>query len=81
MVRTQIQLTDEQSRKLKELAAKEGKSVAELIRNSVDIMLKVNASLDEDEKRRRALAAAGRFHAGDTDLAEAHDRYLEQAFR
>jgi hypothetical protein len=81
MVRTQIQLTNDQSRKLKELAAKEGVSVAELIRNSVDIMLKANAGMDDDEKRRRALAAAGRFHTGNADLAEAHDRYLEQAFQ
>ena len=36
MIRTQIQLTNEQARALKQLAAKEGKSVAELIRVSVD---------------------------------------------
>ena len=39
MIRTQIQITPEQARALKRLAAKEGKSVAELIRISLDSML------------------------------------------
>ena len=81
MLRTQIQLTEEQSQKLKTLAAREGKPVAELIRQSVDAMLASVGNLDEGEKRRRALAAAGQFHAEIVDLAEGHDRYLNEAFQ
>ncbi len=46
MIRTQIQLSEEQARTLKKLAAKEGKSVAELIRASVDILLEFNRHSD-----------------------------------
>ena len=44
MIRTQIQITPEQARALKGLAAKEGKSVAELIRISVDDMLRAGGT-------------------------------------
>jgi hypothetical protein len=37
MIRTQIQLTEEQSKTLQEFALKEGVSVAELIRRSVEL--------------------------------------------
>ena len=80
MVRTQIQLTEEHSRKLKSLAAREGISVAELIRRSVDAMLVTTGTLDETEKRRRALAVTGRFNSEVSDLAVEHDRYLTQAY-
>ena len=40
MIRTQIQLTEEQAQRLKTLAAEQGKSVAELIRQSVDETIK-----------------------------------------
>jgi predicted DNA-binding protein len=81
MIRTQIQLSEEQSRSLKALAAREGKSVAELIRLSVDAMLATAGVIDEAEKRRRALAVVGRFRTGESDLAEAHDRYLAEAYQ
>ena len=35
---------------------------------------------DIAELRRRAIAAAGRFRSGVTDLSTAHDRYLEDGF-
>ena len=79
MVRTQVQLTDEQARKLKQLAATEGHSVAELIRRSVDTMLATTAALDTDERRERALSVIGQF-SGPPDLAAEHDRYLEEAY-
>ncbi|MBK7216601.1 MAG: ribbon-helix-helix protein, CopG family [Candidatus Promineofilum sp.] len=79
MVRTQIQLTDEQARKLKQLAAAEGHSVAELIRMSVDALLATVPLLDSEESRLRALSIVGRFD-GPPDLAAEHDRYLEEAY-
>ncbi len=79
MVRTQIQLSEKQSRALKELAAREGKSVAELIRTSVDILLQSHGTIDEKERRRRALAIVGKFQTGVRDLAGEHDRYLAEA--
>lgn len=80
MVRTQIQLTEDQSRALKKLAITEGKSIAELIRLSVDEMLALKIHMDVDERRKRALAAVGKFHTGDSDLSQEHDRYLAEAY-
>lgn len=80
MIRTQIQLTEEQSRALKSLAARQGKSVADLIRQSVDYLIRAAGAIDMAERRRRALAAAGRFHSGDSDLSMEHDRYLAEAY-
>lgn len=79
MVRTQIQLTEEQARRLKERAAAEGMSMAELIRRSVDALLADTVAVSEEERRRRALAVIGRFRSGLSDLAENHDRYLAEA--
>lgn len=35
---------------------------------------------DAAERRRRAIAAAGRFRSGAPDLSAGHDRYLEEAY-
>ncbi len=80
MVRTQTQLTEDQARALKKLANTEGKSVAELIRISVDAMLASKINITDDERRNRALAAVGKFRTGDTDLAQEHDRYLAEIY-
>lgn len=50
MVRTQIQLTEEQSRTLKKLAMTRHLSVAELIRQAVDNMIKTGAVMDIEER-------------------------------
>ena len=80
MLRTQIQLTEEQARALKQLAAKEGTSVAELIRISVDALLRRSGSVDLEEQYRRAIVAAGKLRGGPEDLSTDHDRYLQEAF-
>ena len=80
MVRTQIQLTENQSRALKLLAAQQNKSVAELIRHSVDQLINSAGVVDVKERRRRAIGAAGRFRSGHNDLSTEHDRYLAEDF-
>jgi hypothetical protein len=79
MVRTQIQLTEEQAKALKSLAAARQVSIAELIRQGVDTILRSNTGIDSDEKRRRAIAAAGRFRSGKRDISGKHDKYLAEA--
>lgn len=79
MVRTQIQLSEAQAKKLKQLAAMEGKSVAELIRISVDSLLASRPIADREELKQRALSLAGQF-SGPADLAEEHDLYLVEAY-
>lgn len=81
MIRTQIQLTEDQARALKELAAAEQRSMAELIRQSVDSLLKSSTQhRTSPERKRRALAVIGRFRSGVSDLSLNHDRYLSEAF-
>ncbi len=80
MVRTQIQLTEDQAKALRELAALRERSMAELIRQSVDAFLRSSAHRSRKEKKRRALAAVGRFRSGVSDLSANHDRYLGEAF-
>ncbi len=80
MVRTQIQLTKEQSRYLKHLAVNRGVSVAELIRQSIDMMIKTSTVVDERERVKRAINAAGRYKSGKHDVSVNHDKHLLETF-
>lgn len=80
MVRTQIQLTEKQARRLKHLAAARGRSMADLIRESVDVMLAQSQVQELEGRRVRAARAAGRFRSGSSDLAAEHDRHLADAW-
>ena len=81
MIRTQIQITEEQARQIKLLAAREKKSIAEVIRESIDMRLQRQTGADETILRRRAIEIAGKYRSGVDDLAENHDRYLAEAFQ
>ena len=82
MVRTQVQLTAQQSIKLKELAVEYEVSTAELIRRAVDQFLSVadSAPISDEEQRRMALEFAGKYPSGVTDLSENHDLYLTEIY-
>ena len=80
MVRTQIQLTERQARQLRVIAQRQGISVAEVVRRSVDRTLQADCATDTEEIRRRALRAMGTFTDIAHDVAEQHDRYLAEAF-
>jgi hypothetical protein len=79
MIRTQIRITSEQAYALKRPAAQEGKSVAEMIRLSIDSMLRAGKINDRDELRRKAIAAAGKL-TGPENLAARHDDFLAETF-
>lgn len=81
MVRTQIQITEEQAKAVKKIALARHLSVAELIRRAVDVMVKSNPVADPEEKRRRAIEIVGKFHSGKHDVAKRHDQYLADAYR
>ncbi len=79
MVRTQVQLTDEQHKKLRALAAKRGVSLAEIVREGVDEVLKREPTQDSWGK---LWSVVGSCHDGSEvkDVARNHDRYLKDAF-
>jgi len=80
MVRTQIQLTQEQSLRLRRSAVQEGVSLAEMIRRSVDAYL---VQLDRREGRpsiEATMSRVGAFRSGRSDVARRHDDYLAEAY-
>ncbi|MBI4282353.1 MAG: CopG family transcriptional regulator [Chloroflexi bacterium] len=64
--------------RLKDLARRRGVPVAALIREGADLVIRGSGTIDEEQKKRRAMAAAGKFHSGQKDLAKAHDRHLAE---
>ncbi len=88
MIRTMVQLTEEQMKALKELAKARKTSVASLVRESVaQYVVTTNKEADREEKRRRALEfielmKKEPFHDKDgaTDVSVNHDKYLAEIF-
>lgn len=80
MIRTQILLTEEQARKLRKLGAAEGRSMADLVREGVGLLLDGRGHPARRERKARALACVGRYRSGLPDLGTAHDEHLEDAF-
>lgn len=78
MTRTQVQLTDAQIRSLRELAASSGVSIAELIRQGVEMVLRDRG--DRASRIERAIRATRKFRSGVSDVSTNHDRYLSEAF-
>jgi predicted DNA-binding ribbon-helix-helix protein len=76
MIRTQVQLTDEQARTLRRVAAERGVSMAALIRELVEEGLHAPAT----GRTARARGAIGRFASGANAVSRDHDAELERAF-
>ncbi len=84
MVRTQIQLTPDQHRRLKKWAQQRGISLSEAIRRFVAEGLDAEqAAPTRDALVREAMTAVGAYRdtSGATDVAREHDRYLGDAYR
>jgi hypothetical protein len=81
MVRTQIQLTEQQARRLRAEARDRGVSLAEMIRRCVDKGL-ADEGTDRATLYERAARVVGRFpdRRGTRDVSGNHDRYLDEAF-
>lgn len=88
MVPTQILLTENQARVLEQIAAEQGTTVTELIRQSIDDMIRHRTDIsggkqidaDREERRRRALSVVGAFSSSVDDLSINHDQYLAEAY-
>ena len=80
MISTQIQLTENQARILERMAVEKEVSVAELIHQSIDEMIRHNKDIDSgrpldgerEERRRRALSIIGAFSNDVDDLPVAY---------
>ncbi|MXY22960.1 MAG: ribbon-helix-helix protein, CopG family [Acidobacteria bacterium] len=80
MVRIQIRLPEELARALKEQARLEARPMADLVRECVADYMARGSLSDRAELAGRARGLAGRFRSRCPDLAEEHDRYLEEVF-
>ena len=79
MLRTQIQLKEEQMQWLRSEARARGVSVSQLIRESIKFYRTHEERIPKDQKR-KALEAVGRFSSGASDVSERHDDYLAEAY-
>ena len=79
MIRTQIQMEDDQIKWLRAEARARGVSVSKLIREGIALFRTHQERFPEDKKK-KALAAVGSFSSAISDVSERHDDYLAEAF-
>jgi len=79
VVRTQIQLTEDQAKRLRELSLSGNESVASLIRQAIDRFL-ITGRPNRSVLYGQALSIVGKYETEQPDTAAEHDRYLEEAF-
>ena len=80
MVRTQIQITAEQSRRLKAAAARRNVSISQLIRQGIELVLAGEMEPSPENRVARAKSVVGRFRSGLHDVSRRHDEYLDSAY-
>lgn len=80
MVRTQIQLTEEQAQWLRDFAAARQVSMAQAVRMALDTIRQQECQTDRLELMRRASDSFGKWGSGLKDVSANHDRYLEEAY-
>ncbi len=82
MIRTQIQLTEEQARRLRQAARERGVSMAEVVRRCIDRGLATEVP-DRAARYARAVDLVGAFEdpTGSRRVAESHDQYLDDTYR
>lgn len=81
MVRTQIQLPEDQIRELRALAKELGVSLSEVIRRCIASAL-AGRTVSRSELYEKASRLVGSMQdpRGATDLSREHDRYLDETF-
>lgn len=80
MVRTQIQLTEAQAQRLKQIAASEDVSMATVIRRSIDQYVQHRERNDIEAKKQRALAVVGKYSSQRSDVSQEHDLHLAELY-
>ncbi len=82
MLRTQVQFTETQYRRLRLLAQRRGVSISEVVRESVERHLD-EESYDAETLYSRAAEIIGAYNDrdGSDDLSSNHDDYLDEAYR
>ncbi|HXK41281.1 MAG TPA: ribbon-helix-helix protein, CopG family [Anaerolineae bacterium] len=79
MIQTQVELTEEQARRLQEIAERNQIPISEVVQRAVEHWLKLYGDIPIEERQRRALAVVGRFHGGRGDIARNHNNYVAES--
>ncbi len=80
MVRTQIQLREEQAIYVKSIAAEEDISMAEVIRQAVELLQETREKPTQQELMLRSLEIFGKYDSGESDVSVNHDKYLNEIY-
>jgi hypothetical protein len=80
MIRTQIQLTESQARRLRAVAREQRISLAEAIRRCIDDASAVAPAPSRAARYARAASLIGAFSSRTKSLSTDHDKHLEDAF-
>ena len=75
MIRTQVQIEEDQMEWLRAKASERRVSISQLIREGI-AFFREHDERTTSTKKERALAALGRFDSGLKDVSERHDHYL-----
>jgi uncharacterized protein involved in type VI secretion and phage assembly len=76
VVKTQVQLPEDDLAALRRLAAEQGVSVSELVRRGVKQFLAWSRAPSREELWRRADEVVGKFRSDKTDIGRRHDDYF-----
>ena len=79
MVKTQVQLPEDDLAALRRLAAEQGVSVSVLVRRGVRQFLTANQAPSREELWRRADEVIGKFRSSERDIGRRHDDYFVEA--
>jgi len=77
MVRTQIQLDEQDFVRLKQEAERQSCSVSAFVRESVKTALKAS---EQNASASSVREVSGKYHSGKRDLSRNHDAYLEEGW-
>lgn len=80
MVRTQVQLTEEQALKLEEVATANRISKAEVVRQALERFFGQEAPISRAERMRRATEVFGKYRSGYSDVSTNHDEHLAEIY-
>lgn len=81
MKRTQIQLTEDQDRRLGQVANEMDTSRAEIVRRALEEWLRARGVVSSEEIRERARSVVGKYEDEATDVSERHDDYLTGSYQ
>ena len=79
MVRTQIQLTEEQASRVKRIARRRVVSMATIVRDAID-RLEDGSEAQQAHAWARFRSTVGTFHGGSGDVSDRHDDALAAAY-